>query len=230
MVEPKTAKALVVVALVKVVEAVYIVAPEKVFAPLKVLEFASSVVEEIVAEPPSETAEPFKVIEEFCREVFGSESEEEAAINGIPVAPVTTKPLLPKPHVEVVLKIVVMFGVAPPEEKSGLVAVTDVTVPCGCAVQVKVPPVQVSAFVPVQEVRNAPNSFVVEALPALSTLNSVVVAVPPVVDDMLKSCALVSPKLPEIENFAKGVVEPIPMLPLATGTDDIASAVYKPVP
>lgn len=59
----------------------------------------------------------------------GKSSVELAATNGMPVAPVIRKPLLPRPKVVVVLNIVVMFGEVPPLEKSGLVAVTPVTPP-----------------------------------------------------------------------------------------------------
>ena len=49
----------------------------------------------------------------------------------------------------------VRVGVAPPEDEpvKPLEEATDteVTVPCGCAVQENEPPVQVKAFVPVQE-------------------------------------------------------------------------------
>ena len=50
----------------------------------------------------------------------------------------------------------VKLGVAPPEEMTGQVAVTEVTVPCGWAVQVNDPPVQVKALVPVQVLRPKP--------------------------------------------------------------------------
>ncbi len=80
-----------------------------------------------------------------------------AAVNGIPVAPVITKPLLPRPQLEVVLNIVEITGVAPPVENIGLVAVTEVTVPCGCAVQPTTPlEFVVKALVPLQFVAGAP--------------------------------------------------------------------------
>ena len=49
---------------------------------------------------------PFTVIEEFWRAELGRFNVEDAAMKGIPVAPVTTKPLLPIPHVVEVLNSV----------------------------------------------------------------------------------------------------------------------------
>jgi hypothetical protein len=53
----------------------------------------------IVPEPPKDIPVPFTVIEEFWRAELGRFKVDEAAVNGIPVAPVITKPLLPIPNV-----------------------------------------------------------------------------------------------------------------------------------
>lgn len=86
--------------------------------------------------PPVITPLVFMVTEEFCSAAFGNERVEDGAVKGIPVAPVTRKPLFPSPNVVVVLKRVVMFGVAPPDEKRGFPAVTPVTVPAHVPVNV----------------------------------------------------------------------------------------------
>lgn len=57
-----------------------------------------------------------------------------------------------------------MLGVVPPEEVIGHVPVTDVTVPCGIAVQPNKPADQVTALVPVHEVRLAPLKLAVNNL------------------------------------------------------------------
>lgn len=106
--------------------------------------------------PPPSGAVVFTVTEEFVKAEFGRLSVELAATNGMPVGPVIRNPLFPRPKVVVVAKIVVMFGVAPPLENNGFVAVTLVTVPCGCAWQPNNPPVQVRALVPVQTPNPAP--------------------------------------------------------------------------
>jgi hypothetical protein len=79
-----------------------------VFVPLQVLVFAKSVEEAavIVCVSPKLNSVPFTVIEELVRAELGRFKVEEAAMKGIPVAPVTTKPLLPIPHVVEVLNSV----------------------------------------------------------------------------------------------------------------------------
>lgn len=85
----------------------------------------------IVLESPKLKVVPLTVMLELASAPFGKLSVEEAATNGIPVAPRIKKPLLPIPKVVVVLKIVEMFGEVPPLENNGLVAVTAVIEPTG---------------------------------------------------------------------------------------------------
>ena len=65
----------------------------------------------IVCVSPKLNNVPFTVIEEFWRAELGRLREEDAAMKGMPVAPVTTNPLLPIPHVVEVPKSVESWAV-----------------------------------------------------------------------------------------------------------------------
>ena len=65
----------------------------------------------IVPEAPNAMLVPFTVIEEFWRAELGRFNVEDAAVKGMPVALVTTKPLLPIPHVVEVPKSVESWAV-----------------------------------------------------------------------------------------------------------------------
>jgi hypothetical protein len=83
----------------------------------------------------------------------------------------------------------------------------------------KVPLFQLSAWVlELQDESDAPKSLVVEAVPVLSTVKSVVVEKTPprlVVEPMAKSMVLVEDAALPMESEANGVEVPIPTLPLA---------------
>jgi hypothetical protein len=69
--------------------------PDHVFVSPRRVEEAAC----IVPDPPKAIPVPFTVIEEFWRAELGRFNVDEAAVKGMPVAPVTTNPLFPIPHV-----------------------------------------------------------------------------------------------------------------------------------
>lgn len=104
---------------------------EPVIVCKKVLKSERSVEEAavIVPDAPKAIEVLFTVIEEFCNALLGKFNVEEAATNGMPVGPVTKKPFVPIPQLVVVPNAVDMFGVVPPLERIGYVAVTAVIEP-----------------------------------------------------------------------------------------------------
>ncbi len=86
----------------------------------------------------------------------------------------------------VVLKEVVIFGVAPPVDERGNEAVTLVTVPCGCAVQPTTPDeLVVRALTPLQlEADPMIAKFVVVALVVVALVESVEEAITESIDPL----------------------------------------------